>query len=248
MSGIMVITGASRGIGAATARLAATRGYDVAINYRTRQAAAEAVAADAAQAQVRAITVQGDVARESDVVRLFDKVDAELGRPTALVNNAGTVGPVGRVEDLDGAALKTVFDLNVIGCFLCAREAIRRMSTRHGGHGGGIVNVSSIAARLGNANMWIHYAASKAALDTFTFGLAREVGPDGIRVNAVAPGLIDTEIHEAAGGSERYPPIVQDTPLGRVGTPEEVAEAILWLLSDAASFVTGTVVEVSGGR
>jgi NAD(P)-dependent dehydrogenase (short-subunit alcohol dehydrogenase family) len=186
MSGIMVVTGGSRGIGAATARLAAARGYDVAINYRTRQAAAEAVAADAARAQVRAITVQGDVAKESDVVRLFEHVDAELGRPTALVNNAGTVGPVRRVEELDGATLKTVFELNVIGCFLCAREAIRRMSTRHGGQGGGIVNISSIAARLGSANMWIHYAASKAALDTFTRGLAREVGPDGIRVNAVA--------------------------------------------------------------
>jgi NAD(P)-dependent dehydrogenase (short-subunit alcohol dehydrogenase family) len=248
MSGVMVVTGGSRGIGAATARLAATRGYDVAINYRTRQAAAEAVAADAARAQVRAIAVQGDVAKESDVVRLFEKVAAGLGRPTALVNNAGTVGTVGRVEDLDASELKTVFELNVIGCFLCAREAIRRMSTRHGGRGGGIVNVSSIAARLGSANMWVHYAASKAAIDTFTFGLAREVGPDGIRVNAVAPGLIDTEIHEAAGGSERYPPIVQDTPLGRVGTPEDVAETILWLLSDAASFVTGTVVEVSGGR
>jgi NAD(P)-dependent dehydrogenase (short-subunit alcohol dehydrogenase family) len=248
MSGVMVVTGGSRGIGAATARLAATRGYDVAINYRTRQAAAEAVAADAARAQVRAIAVQGDVAKESDVVRLFEKVAAGLGRPTALGNNAGTVGTVGRVEDLDASELKTVFELNVIGCFLCAREAIRRMSTRHGGRGGGIVNVSSIAARLGSANMWVHYAASKAAVDTFTFGLAREVGPDGIRVNAVAPGLIDTEIHEAAGGSERYPPIVQDTPLGRVGTPEDVAETILWLLSDAASFVTGTVVEVSGGR
>jgi NAD(P)-dependent dehydrogenase (short-subunit alcohol dehydrogenase family) len=248
MSGVMVVTGGSRGIGAATARLAATRGYDVAINYRTRQATAEAVAADAARAQVRAITVQGDVAKESDVVRLFEKVEVGLGRPTALVNNAGTVGTVGRVEDLDASELKAVFELNVIGCFLCAREAIRRMSTRHGGRGGGIVNVSSIAARLGSANMWVHYAASKAAVDTFTFGLAREVGPDGIRVNAVAPGLIDTEIHEAAGGSERYPPIVQDTPLGRVGTPEDVAETILWLLSNAASFVTGTVVEVSGGR
>jgi NAD(P)-dependent dehydrogenase (short-subunit alcohol dehydrogenase family) len=248
MSGLVVVTGGSRGIGAATARLAATRGYDVAINYRTRQAAAEAVAADAARAQVRAITVQGDMAKESDVVRLFETVDAELGRPSALVNNAGTVGPAGRVEDLDGAALKAVFDLNVIGVFVCAREAIRRMSTRRGGQGGAIVNVSSIAARLGSVNLLIHYAASKAALDTFTRGLAREVGPDGIRVNAVAPGLIDTEIHEPHGGSARYPPIVQETPLGRVGTPEEVAEAILWLLSDAASFVTGTVVDVSGGR
>jgi NAD(P)-dependent dehydrogenase (short-subunit alcohol dehydrogenase family) len=248
MSGVMVITGGSRGIGAATARLAATRGYDVAINYRTRQAAAEAVAADAALARVRAITVQGDVVREGDVVRLFEKVEAELGRPAALVNNAGIVGPVGRVEDLDATALRAVLELNVIGCFLCAREAIRRMSTRHGGRGGGIVNVSSIAARLGSANMWVHYAASKAAVDTFTRGLAREVGPDGIRVNAVAPGLIDTEIHEPAGGSDRYPPIVQDTPLGRIGAPEDVAEAVLWLLSDAASFVTGAVLEVSGGR
>jgi NAD(P)-dependent dehydrogenase (short-subunit alcohol dehydrogenase family) len=188
------------------------------------------------------------MAREGDVVRLFETVDGVLGRPSALVNNAGMVGPAGRVEDLDVAALKAVLDLNVTGCFLCAREAIRRMSTRRGGSGGAIVNVSSIAARLGSANLCVHYAASKAALDTFTRGLAREVGPDGIRVNAVAPGLIDTEIHEPLGGSDRYPPIVRETPLGRVGTAEEVAEAILWLLSDAASFVTGTVLEVSGGR
>jgi NAD(P)-dependent dehydrogenase (short-subunit alcohol dehydrogenase family) len=248
MTGVVVVTGGSRGIGAAVARLAAQRGYDVAINYRTRQAAAEAVAADAARAQARAITVQGDVARESEVVRLFETVDAELGRPTALVNNAGMVGPVGRVEDLDGAALKAVFELNVVGCFLCAREAIRRMSTRHGGQGGGIVNVSSISARLGNANMWVHYAASKAALNAFTLGLAREVGPDGIRVNAVAPGLIDTEIHDTAGGRGRFAAVAEDTPLRRIGAPEEVAETVLWLLSDAASFVTGTVVEVSGGR
>jgi NAD(P)-dependent dehydrogenase (short-subunit alcohol dehydrogenase family) len=248
MTGVVVVTGGSRGIGAAVARLAAQRGYDVAINYRTRQAAAEAVAADAARAQARAITVQGDVAKEGDVVRLFATVDAELGRPTALVNNAGIIGPVGRVEDLDGAALKAVFELNVVGCFLCAREAIRRMSTRHGGQGGGIVNISSISARLGNANMWVHYAASKAALNAFTLGLAREVGPDGIRVNAVAPGLIDTEIHDTAGGRGRFAAVAEDTPLRRIGAPEEVAETVLWLLSDAASFVTGTVVEVSGGR
>jgi NAD(P)-dependent dehydrogenase (short-subunit alcohol dehydrogenase family) len=156
MTGVVVVTGGSRGIGAAVVRLAAQRGFDVAINYRTRQAAAEAVAADAARTQARAITVQGDVAKEGDVVRLFATVDAELGRPTALVNNAGIIGPVGRVEDLDGAALNAVFELNVVGCFLCAREAIRRMSTRHGGQGGGIVNISSISARLGNANMWVH--------------------------------------------------------------------------------------------
>lgn len=248
MSGIMVVTGGSRGIGAATARLAAARGYDVAINYRTRQAAAEAVAADATRAGVRAIAVQGDVAKESDVVRLFETVDADLGRPSALVNNAGISGPVSRVEDVDAGALKTVFELNVIGCFLCAREAVRRMSTKRGGQGGGIVNVSSIAPRLGGAGMWVHYAASKGAIDAFTWGLAREVGPDGIRVNAVAPGLIDTEIHEVAGGQDRYPPIIAETPLGRVGTPEEVAETILWLLSDAASFVTGAVLMASGGR
>ena len=248
MSGIMVVTGGSRGIGAATARLAAGRGYDVAINYRTRQAAAEAVAADATRAGVRAITVQGDVAKDSDVVRLFETVDAELGRPSALVNNAGISGPVRRVEDVDAGALKAVFELNVIGCFLCAREAIRRMSTRRGGQGGGIVNVSSIAPRLGGAGMWVHYAASKGAIDAFTWGLAREVGPDGIRVNAVAPGLIDTEIHEVAGGQDRYPPIIAETALGRVGTPEEIAETILWLLSDAAAFVTGAVLMASGGR
>jgi NAD(P)-dependent dehydrogenase (short-subunit alcohol dehydrogenase family) len=248
MTGVVVVTGGSRGIGAAVARLAAQRGFDVAINYRTRQAAAEAVAADAARTQARAITVQGDVAKEGDVVRLFATVDAELGRPTALVNNAGIIGPVGRVEDLDGAALNAVFELNVVGCFLCAREAIRRMSTRHGGQGGGIVNISSISARLGNANMWVHYAASKAALNAFTLGLAREVGPDGIRVNAVAPGLIDTEIHDTAGGRGRFAAVAEDTPLRRIGAPEEVAETVLWLLSDAASFVTGTVVEVSGGR
>jgi len=248
LSGILVVTGGSRGIGAATVKLAARRGYDVAINYRARRAAAEAVGADAARHGVRAIAVQGDVAREGDVVRLFERVDAELGRLTALVNNAGIVGPVARVQDLDAGALKAVLDLNVAGSFLCAREAVRRMSTANGGHGGAIVNLSSIAARIGNPGVWVHYAASKAAIDTFTLGLAREVGGDGIRVNAVAPGLIDTEIHEPLGGSARYPAIVEQTPLGRVGTAEEVAEAILWLLSDAASYVTGTVLEVGGGR
>jgi NAD(P)-dependent dehydrogenase (short-subunit alcohol dehydrogenase family) len=248
MSGILVVTGGSRGIGAATVRRAAAAGYDVAINYRSRQAAAEAVAADATRHGVRAIAVQGDVAKDADVLRLFERVDEELGRPTALVNNAGIVGPVGRVEDVEASALRAVFELNVVGCFLCAREAVRRMSTRRGGQGGAIVNLSSIAARMGSANVFVHYAASKAAVDAFTLGLAREVGPDGIRVNAVAPGLIDTEIHAPLGGDARYPPIVEATPLGRVGTADEVAQAIMWLLSDAASFVTGTVVEVSGGR
>jgi NAD(P)-dependent dehydrogenase (short-subunit alcohol dehydrogenase family) len=248
MSGIMLVTGASRGIGAAIARMAADRGHDVAINYRGSKGAAEAVAADVEDAGQRACIVQGDVADDADVSRLFETVDRQLGRISALVNNAGTVGPVCRVEDIAHAELRAVFELNVIGSFLCAREAVRRMATRHGGSGGAIVNISSIAARIGNPNIWVHYAASKGAIDSFTIGLAKEVGPDGIRVNAVAPGLIDTEIHAPLGGSERYPSIAADTPLRRIGQPEEVAEAVLWLLSDAASFVTGTILEIGGGR
>jgi NAD(P)-dependent dehydrogenase (short-subunit alcohol dehydrogenase family) len=248
MSGILIVTGGSRGIGAATAKLAAAQGYDVAINYRARQAAAEAVAAAVSGHGVRALTVQGDMAREADVLRLFETVDDRLGRPTALVNNAGVVGPVGRLENVEAGPLRAVFELNVVGAMLCAREAVRRMSTRRGGQGGAIVNLSSIAARMGSANTFVHYAASKAAIDALTIGLAREVGADGIRVNAVAPGLIDTEIHEPLGGDARYPAIIEATPLGRVGTAEEVAEAIVWLLSDAASFVTGSVLEVGGGR
>jgi NAD(P)-dependent dehydrogenase (short-subunit alcohol dehydrogenase family) len=248
MSGIAVITGGSRGIGAATTKVLAANGYDVAINYRSRQAAAEAVAAAAQEHGVKALTVQGDVAKEADVLRLFEEVEEELGRPTALVNNAGIIGPTGRVEDMAADGLRALFELNVVGSILCAREAVRRMSTRRGGQGGAIVNVSSIAARMGSPNVFVPYAASKGAIDSFTIGLAREVGPDGIRVNAVAPGMIDTEIHEPLGGDERYPPVIEQTPLRRVGTPDEVAQAILWLLSDAASFVTGTVVEIGGGR
>lgn len=248
MSGIMVVTGASRGIGAATARLAAERGFDVAVNYNRAESEAQKVVADAKGRGVRAIAVQADVSREDDVKRLFTTTEHELGRPTALVNNAGTVGAFGRVEDLDVDMLRALLDLNVVGSFVCAREAIRRMSTRHGGEGGVIVNVSSIGARLGNADTWVWYAASKGAIDTFTIGLAREVGGEGIRVNAVAPGLIDTEIHAPAGGSERIAGLVAGVPLGRVGTPEEVAECILWLTSPASAYVNGAILEVGGGR
>jgi NAD(P)-dependent dehydrogenase (short-subunit alcohol dehydrogenase family) len=248
MSGILLVTGASRGIGAAIARMAAARGYDVAINYRNARDAAEAVAADVQDAGQRACLVRGDVAVEADVVRMFETVDRELGRLDALVNNAGAVGPVCRVEDVTYETLRTVLDLNVIGSVLCAREAVRRMSTRRGGEGGAIVNISSIAARLGAPGVWVHYATSKGAIDSFTVGFAREAGPDGVRVNAVAPGLIDTEIHAPLGGSARYPEIAAATPLQRIGQPDEVAEAVLWLLSDAASFTTGTVLEVGGGR
>jgi NAD(P)-dependent dehydrogenase (short-subunit alcohol dehydrogenase family) len=248
MSGIMVVTGASRGIGAATARLAAQRGFDVAVNYNRAEGPAQEVVADAKAKGVRAVAIQADVAKEDDVKRLFATTERELGRPTALVNNAGTVGAFGRVEEVDADMLRALLDLNVVASFVCAREAIRRMSTRHGGAGGVIVNVSSIASRLGNADTWVWYAASKGAIDAFTLGLAREVGGEGIRVNAVAPGLIDTEIHAPAGGRERIASQVASVPLGRVGTPEDVAECILWLASPASAYVNGAILEVGGGR
>ena len=248
MSGVILVTGASRGIGAATARLAAARGYDVAINYRSAREAAEEVAAAAAAHGVRTCLVQADVGREAEVLRLFETVDRELGTLTALVNNAGIVGGASKVVDLDASTLERTLAANVIGPFLCAREAIRRMARSRGGVGGAIVNVSSIAARLGNAGLWVHYAASKGAMHTFTWGLAQEVGGDGIRVNAVAPGIIDTEIHEPGGGRARFEQVLPAIPLQRIGTADEVAEAILWLLSDAASYITGAVVDIGGGR
>ena len=244
MSGVMIVTGAGRGIGAATARLAGQRGYAVAVNYRTAQRQAEALAVEIESAGGRAIVVQGDVAEEADVVRLFETVDDVLGPVTALVNNAGITGPVRKVVDIDLPTLRAVFDINVIGCFLCAREAVRRMSTERGGRGGAIVNVSSRASGLGSGGEFIHYAASKGAVDSFTIGLAREVAREGIRVNAVNPGLIETEINEG----DRLARLAPSVPMARAGTAEEVAEAVLWLLSDAASYVTGTFVHVSGGR
>jgi NAD(P)-dependent dehydrogenase (short-subunit alcohol dehydrogenase family) len=248
MAGILVVTGGSRGIGAATVRLAASKGWDVCVNYVRDETNAEAVAADAREQGVRAITVQGDLAREEDILRLFATVDDQLGVLTGLVNNAGITGPAGKLIDLAAETVVSVMNLNVVGPFLCAREAARRMAKSCGGSGGVIVNVSSRAAALGSPNEFIHYAASKGAIDSFTIGLSKELAPEGIRVNAVSPGLIDTEIHDASGIPGRLERLVSGVPQGRVGTAEEVAEAIVWLLSDQSSYVAGAFLPVSGGR
>jgi NAD(P)-dependent dehydrogenase (short-subunit alcohol dehydrogenase family) len=242
---ILVVTGGGRGIGAETVRLAAARGYAVAVNYRDNRAAAESLVQSL---KGNAIAVQGDVASEADVLRLFETVDRKLGRVTALVNNAGVVDRGMRVADMTAARLARMFAINVTGSFLCAREAVKRMSTRLGGPGGSIVNVSSIASRLGGAGEYVDYAASKGAIDTFTIGLAKETGPEGIRVNAVRPGVIRTEIHLASGDPARVERIGATAPLQRPGEAAEVARAILWLLSDEASYMTGALVDVTGGR
>jgi NAD(P)-dependent dehydrogenase (short-subunit alcohol dehydrogenase family) len=248
MAGILVVTGGSRGIGAATVRLAASKGWNVCVNYVRDETKAEAVAADAREQGVRAITVQGDMAREADIIRLFATVDDQLGVLTGLVNNAGITGPAGKLIDITAETVTSVMNLNVVGPFLCAREAARRMAKSLGGPGGVIVNVSSRAAALGSPNEFIHYAASKGAIDSFTIGLSKELAPEGIRVNAVHPGLIDTEIHDASGIPGRLERLVSGVPQGRVGTAEEVAEAIVWLLSDQSSYVAGAFLPVSGGR
>jgi NAD(P)-dependent dehydrogenase (short-subunit alcohol dehydrogenase family) len=245
---IAVVTGGSRGIGAATARALAWAGYDVCVNYLSDAASAEKVAADVRAAGRRAAVVQGDMGREADVVRLFAETDRQLGPLAALVNNAGIVGRGTRVADIGGEALARVLAINVAGPFLAAREAVRRMSTRLGGKGGGIVNLSSAAARLGSPGEFVHYAASKGAIDTFTLGLAKEVADEGIRVNAVRPGMIDTEIHASAGMADRVAKIVPTVPMRRVGTADEVADTIVWLLSDRSSYVTGALLDVAGGR
>ena len=245
---IALITGASRGIGAATARAAAARGYAVGVNYRTNAAAAEAVVADIRGAGGRAIAVQADVTVEAEVVRLFEICDRELGRVTALVNNAGILETQMRVETMDAARLQRVLAANVTGPFICAREAVKRMSTTHGGSGGAIVNVSSGASRLGAPGEYVDYAASKGAIDTFTIGLAQEVAQEGIRVNAVRPGVIYTDIHASGGEPNRVDRVKAFVPMRRGGTAEEVANAILWLLSEEASFTTGAFIEVTGGR
>jgi NAD(P)-dependent dehydrogenase (short-subunit alcohol dehydrogenase family) len=245
---ILLITGSSRGIGAATARLAAARGYSVCLNYRENRAAAEAVIRDVEAHGVRAVAVRADVSDEADVVRLFEACDRELGRLDALVNNAGILETQLRVESMDGARLGRVFATNVVGSFLCAREAVRRMSTRHGGTGGAIVNVSSGASRMGSPGEYIDYAATKGALDTMTLGLAREVATEGIRVNAVLAGHIYTELHASGGEPNRVERVKSQVPMGRGGRPEEVAQAILWLLSDDASYTTGALLDVAGGK
>ncbi|MGV8848930.1 MAG: SDR family oxidoreductase [Propionibacteriaceae bacterium] len=247
-SGILVVTGASRGIGAATALLGSRRGYGVCVNYVRNRAAAELVVAAIAAEGGRALAVQADVGQQDEVTRLFETVDERLGTVTALVNNAGVLETHCRVEDLDEKRLLRILRTNVLGTVLPSREAVRRMSTTHGGRGGAIVNLSSVAARLGAPGEYVDYAASKAAVDTFTRGLALEVAAEGIRVNAVRPGIIETDIHASGGEPGRPARLASSLPLGRAGRPDEVAEAIVWLLSEAASYVTGTILDVSGGR
>lgn len=248
MSKVMLITGASRGIGAATARLAAAEGYALCLNYHHREDAAQALLEELRSRGTRAIAVAADVADEGQVARLFAAVDAEFGRLDVLVNNAGMLERQMRLDEMDAARLMRVFAVNVTGSFLCAREAVRRMSTRHGGQGGAILNVSSIAAKLGAPNEYIDYAAAKGAIDSMTLGLAKEVAAEGIRVNAVRPGVIRTEIHASGGEPGRVERVSASVPMGRGGEAEEVAEAILWLASDKASYASGALLDISGGR
>jgi NAD(P)-dependent dehydrogenase (short-subunit alcohol dehydrogenase family) len=247
-NGTLVVTGASRGIGAAIAKLAGAHGYSVAVNFATGEAEAQAVAEQIRSAGRCAQAIQADVAREEDVLRLFETAERELGPIKALVNNAAITGGFARVDSVTAAALAKVMAVNVTGAFLCAREAVRRMSNRHGGSGGAIVNISSRAARTGSAGEWVHYAASKGAIDSFTIGLAREVATEGIRVNAVAPGLIETGLHAANGAPDRLERLAATIPMHRAGLPLEVAEGVLWLLSPAASYTTGAILEIGGGR
>lgn len=248
MDEVLLVTGGSRGIGAATAVLAARKGYAVAVNYARAEAAAQEVVATIRAAGGKAVAIHGDVADEQQVLALFREVDRQLGRLTALVNNAGIVDRPGRVDEMSLERLKRMFDINVIGSFLCAREAVKRMSTRHGGRGGAIVNVSSAAARLGAPGQYVDYAASKGAIDAMTIGLAKEVAAEGIRVNAVRPGLIETDIHASGGLPNRVRDLAHQVPMQRGGSAEEVAQAIVWLLSPEASYTTMSLVEVSGGR
>jgi NAD(P)-dependent dehydrogenase (short-subunit alcohol dehydrogenase family) len=245
---VVLVTGGGRGIGAATARLAAERGWDVCVNFRQNRAAAERVASEIRERGQRSIVVQADVANETDVIRLFESCDRELGVLSALVNNAGILETQSRVEAMDAARITRVLAANVVGAFVCAREAVKRMSARHGGHGGAIVNVSSGASRLGSPGEYVDYAASKGALDTMTIGLAREVAEEGIRVNAVRAGFIYTEIHALGGEPNRVERVKDLVPMKRGGQADEVAKAILWLLSDESSYTTGAFIDVTGGK
>jgi len=247
-SGTVIITGASRGIGAATARVVAAHGYSVAVNFASGEHEANEVVRAIREQGGKAIAIRGDLGREPDILQLFAQAERELGPLCGLVNNAGVTGGFARVEAVTAAALERLFAVNVTGAILCAREAVKRMSTRHGGQGGAIVNISSLAARTGSAGEWVHYAASKGAIDTFTIGLAREVAAERIRVNAVSPGLVETGIHAANGEPGRLERLKGTIPMGRPGNPEEIAEAVIWLLSPAASYVTGSILEVGGGR
>lgn len=248
MKPIVLITGGSRGIGAATALAAAQAGYAVAVNYHSNSLAADEVVRQIRAGGGTAITVQADVAIEAEILAMFAKVDAKLGRLNALVNNAGVVDTTARVDAMDWSRLRRMFDTNVLGSIACAREAVLRMSTRHGGSGGSIVNLSSVAAKLGGAGQYVDYAASKGAIDTFTVGLAREVATEGIRVNAVRPGIIDTEIHASGGQPDRVRTMSPLVPMQRPGTAHEVAQAILWLMGPQSSYTTGTLLDVGGGR
>ena len=248
MDKVLLVTGGSRGIGAATCLLAARQGWAVAVNYTANSLAADEVVREIRAGGGRAMAVQADVADEAQMLRMFEQVDAKFGRLTGLVNNAGVVDVTARVEDMSVARWKRMFDINVIGSLICAREAVRRMSTQHGGSGGSIVNLSSAAARLGAPGQYVDYAAAKGAIDAFTIGLAKEVAAEGIRVNAVRPGLIETEIHASGGLPNRVKDLQHQVPMQRGGSAEEVAEAIVWLLSDSASYTTMSLLDVSGGR
>lgn len=244
----IIVTGGGRGIGAAVAKGAASRGWNVTVNCVSDTASAEAVAAACRAAGVKAVVNQGDMAEEADVIRLFDEATAALGPVTGVVVNAGIVGAKSNVADMSADRMRRIFEVNVLGAFLTVREAARRMSTSHGGAGGSIVNISSAAARLGSPNQYVDYAASKGAVDTMTNGLSKELAPEGIRVNAVRPGIIDTDLHASGGEPNRVADLGPSAPLGRAGTAEEVAAAVLWLLSDEASYVTGAYLDVAGGR
>jgi NAD(P)-dependent dehydrogenase (short-subunit alcohol dehydrogenase family) len=248
MQPVMIVTGGSQGIGEAVGRLAAKRGYAVALTYQSNEALARAVVADITAAGGRAIAVRAEMADEASILALYQVVEAELGPVTALVNNAGTPGPMGKIDTVTAATLDMVLAVNVRGPFLMIREAVARMATDRGGAGGAIVNISSRAAELGGAGEWIHYAASKGALDSLTVGASKELAQRGIRVNAVSPGLIQTDLHARAGLPDRLTRLVAGVPMGRVGSTDEVANAVLWLLSPEASYITGVIVPISGGR